>query len=599
LSIEELQEVAVTPSSDRYKNNVLCSGDRWLIWRHGGAIKGKKDQSQSQVCIGCRKYTAGSWSEELNYTFIPITWLVIVQLGTIWKDGYRTHELVLEKARFEVNFDPEHWQISSHAESSEDLYPRSLYSNKYSNDRNKYLELDLNNSGKLLIPCLEFYTKMYGTSSELRRVLAAEGWSANVFDPANPLYAPPPAKRNPDDWVVSLSKKIPDSDAVFLAHALYDPVARTAARSVYVQLESNHKGSSTKLKFLDIVPWFVGPATLKVEGVYFNSGRSFLCLRIVGGSHPTIPRNEIVHDRANSSRVKDSAETSKKDAPWPKIAKQQNIDPIDVTITGDSPPSQNTSTLDLDSNVFEIIGTQRATVAVSSALNASSVKKAFIETTNDVYSAGGEHGTLDNIGRAAINTPIELDSNGFIHELWETLLYLCKKYPDVIRSIESFNYEDGFTGSSPPKLISLAPTKNIIEIYSKQRKKRQLSWPYLIPGYRNPRGLLVVRLKIERDYYYLFEIEPRTNVDAPDKLKKHSGLIAKLSGEENTMKILETLIPRIRDSQGVFKKCLPLMPDFAETYRHVPSRRNTLSAVYRPYEAAMKNAISKTGIQFR
>ena len=74
-----------------------------------------------------------------------------------------------------------------------------------------------------------------------------------------------------------------------------------------------------------------------------------------------------------------------------------------------------------------------------------------------IFSTGEPYGSGKGVGQASIHAPIRLESQGFLRDMWNALLYLQSAYPTAIHSVSWFTFEDGFSTSPDPRLISLEP----------------------------------------------------------------------------------------------------------------------------------------------
>ena len=297
----------------------------YQVWSYCGIKPNARAHSRPDVVIGVRKRTDdGRVGDELRLHDVPLSDLGQVRLGTVWRGAQCVSEVVLEEQVCLVNFDRGCWRHSSFSMLGKDRpdgrryrapYPHELYPTGYSRDRNYLLEFDLCDPnypdpndpnyrvvGRLIVPCLEFFSRVYGRSQFVTRVLATyplRGENGAL----KRLLAGQPEETDPARWWVTLRKQCRNADGVFLAHLMRDSLTQEASRAVYDQMMRDHESrtglvpsagrvadDATKRgyrrgqppTFPVISPWFSGEATMKVKGYSFHGGNSFLA-RFGGG----------------------------------------------------------------------------------------------------------------------------------------------------------------------------------------------------------------------------------------------------------------------------------------------------------------------------
>lgn len=110
-------------------------------------------------------------------------------------------------------------------------------------------------------------------------------------------------------------------------------------------------------------PWFQGAAKIKVSGFWINSGRTFLGLRIMGGSDP---QGEIIQrDRENPNKVEKPAEGEGEGkvydgAPERVLNKLPDI----IDLTDAEAPDHGSPTVDVEEDDYEELGEPRVVIDV-------------------------------------------------------------------------------------------------------------------------------------------------------------------------------------------------------------------------------------------
>ena len=156
----------------------------------------------------------------------------------------------------------------------------------------------------LLVPCVEFFSRCYGHSKELQRVLLTYPWSVVERRLFRTLEPPPPGYEG--TWYVRFGPGMTKADAAFLAHIQYDGYTRGAVKRIYAKREAA-SGSPDPQVPLDVGPWFQECAKLRVRG-YQLDGSTFLALRVDGSSEPTQGPPVYFERAERTSRQDDSQE---------------------------------------------------------------------------------------------------------------------------------------------------------------------------------------------------------------------------------------------------------------------------------------------------
>ena len=155
--------------------------------------------------------------------------------------------------------------------------------------RGPMLVFPLKNRCSLWIPCTEFFSRCYGRSQEIKRILSLYPWrkaKRRLFGSVKMSEY-----EGFSGWTIRLKRPFIPDDAVFLAHVWHDRYTEGRAKSIYAQLESGIPSVPHSLpwkSFVKVCPWFEGPAELLVRGLWFDDerDRKFLALRVDGCSDP-------------------------------------------------------------------------------------------------------------------------------------------------------------------------------------------------------------------------------------------------------------------------------------------------------------------------
>jgi hypothetical protein len=576
--------------SDHLKGN----NTDWVVWWFGGFLKSSTEKTQPDCKVVFRELKGNQVSEETFTRRIPITSLGHVRIGTIWKNARLRQEMEYDQADFKVDFTEGSWKITSFREASRtrnDLpYPPPIHPLQYGQmDLAEMIEFPLSTGGKLVIPCIEFFTRCYGSSAELRRIISTYGWEEALNQR---LLAPQEEPEEPDIWKVKLRRRLVNDDVTFLAHVKYDPYAERSAKSIYAQLEKSHKSEKGyNLCFIEARPWFQGPADIRVRGIWFDNQRSFLGLQVAGCSDPKgLPIERDREDRHYSDRSDrgendDGAEGGVKERLLAKL-------PQIIDLTGDEDPDSGSAKVEILDPAFVKLGEARVIFDVRGQLHQGTPGTKWRGVSRDKFSGGDSHGSGKGVGRAAIHAEAIMESEGILLDMWKALLFMKEKHKEI-ETAEWFTFKTGFLADKEPKLISLEPFNNATEIKDANLR----NWPYFDIATLTSRGVLVMRTKVAGKMFYMIEIQRRPRKTKkkdgtvkPDE-QKFQGLIFTLKDQNRLSSWLRRFLADIRPSKGVMSKLAGKCPGMAKPFNHSSARSGQVSC-----EAAILNAFRIIGI---
>lgn len=339
----------------------------WIVWWYCGIYKNPIAESQPKALIAFREIHPDGLSDQINLRRVQLTALGQMRVGTIWKNGMCRAEAIYDDAVFHVDFTQGRWKFKSFSDAAEHNesppFPLNIHLLRYTKDKNWLIEFPLPTGGRLIVPCIEFFSRCYGRSQEIKRVLATYPWHGVKEAEESRLYAPLNEAEEAGKMKVKLRRRMVNGDVVFLAHAKYDPFAEHAAKSIYAQIETQYAPESNMPAFIKAGPWFQGEALIKAKGIWFEDGKSFLALQIVGCSDPD--GVSIFRDRENTNKtgpLKEGAETGTawNGAPARILKKLPEI----IDLTGDEEPDHRAATVEVKDPDFEILGKPRVIVDV-------------------------------------------------------------------------------------------------------------------------------------------------------------------------------------------------------------------------------------------
>lgn len=511
---------------------------------------------------------------------IGISKLSSFRIGTIWRNGKCIGETHFGPEQiFSVDFTFGAWSYRSFQDSADRNQPLPIsnkdYPFRYDKTEANILDFALPKRKNLLVPCVEFLARCYGSTSDIPRILATYPW----HDVMERLYASP--KKDPDRWVVRPHHKISDADGLLLASLLYDGYAIRGAREIYSQLD-NAWGAGLNHASLRVQPWFQGLGKIACRGLWINGGKTFLCLEVTGMSQP----------HANPYEIK-RAKYSKEDLLFGDIViipvKPAKLpveqDPFEVTDRIE--PDRNANTHVKKDPGFQIIGDQCPFVKTTEELLFSEKNVVPVAPNQkEKYSTGDGNGGENSVDRIIFNAERFVGNGGIVNEMWVELNRLQNKLK-VISGLAWCNEGDIFVTDYNFKIKTLPelPVKSPLP----NELRRWLSLP-TNPNRR--RGMLITRFMINERSFYLFEIQ-RKKVRNGSELKEEQfyGLILELNNAIEATIEIDRICDRIRFHKGKFKKLHTIKKYSHHVFRHIKNGE-IFSA-----ETTVRNALKNLGVQ--
>ena len=493
----------------------------------------------------------------------------------------------LHQERFAVDFTRGSWEFGEAA-----VFGNLLAHIPWLKDfqpRGPMLVFPLGNRRTLWISCLEFFSRCYGRSQEIKRVLSLYPWK-NAKRRLFGLRDMPKVEES-GVWVIRLQRPFVAGDAVFLAHVWHDPYALGRAKSVYAQLESRLPSVTDPLgwrSFVEVGPWFEGPADLLVEGFWAGDegDRKFLALRVDGCSDPEgVPVRHVGGDVS-----KPSSGTAAKGNRVRYVTKRKA--PGKVRVTDRVEPDRGSPSILFKDPPFDVLGKRRDVKRVKAGIELPvwPVKGTGSEPAE--YSSSESYSTGKGVYGISMVAPDIRHLGNVLSDMWETFLDLQETDPPVVSSVAwvALDQDSRFRHrvEGPPQFIPLEP------FASEQRNYlsgRILNWPWLDPKdlSKGRRGLLVVRCIVGGVPVYFVEVQRR-----PGKRENFCGMVFRMRAGETLDSWFHQVRYGVRSVKGVISKLRSKCPGVAEEFIHfppLPSREGKML-----YVSAVLKALEKIGM---
>lgn len=528
---------------------------------------------------------------------VGITDLGLLQVGTIWEGKTCKQQIAFSQETFEVDFTPGNWRITDQRDhfylTGRALIPEEVYPLRYkTGDRSLLLEFRTASGQRLLVPCLEFYSRYFGRSGHVSRVLATYEWD----DAQARLFVPFTYSAPPGHWPIKLASSCYNADAIFLAHVLHDPFATHAAKSIYAWLDHQYPEFGGKA-FLKAEPWFKGAATLVVQGRRIDDD-TFLALRIVGGSDPKGLQIDVY--RENPGKADEAAPVG---APISRSKGGRELNPapsgLVVNLTPDDEPGQNGDIVEILNPAFQVVGEKRQVLRHRLANASTRPGQPIPNEKSEQHSPGERHGSGGKTGYASIHTEEIVHSfSGAMRDIWDGLLYFRRTQPEFVTAVGWYSSELGkFVIDDGDKGYQLVALKLYDDEQKELLPKKDWKWVYKDSSLKEPRGVLVAYVQTEAGSACLFENERRRfNCTADDGTKyareeSYSGLVLVPPADRPPKEWVTEVLDGIRRECGIMERVENHAPPGARFYH----RSNSPSAQVAG-QATVRNALKKVEI---
>ncbi|WP_110947755.1 hypothetical protein [Pseudomonas bohemica] len=503
------------------------------------------------------------------------------RIGTIWQSGKCIAEADFgQEYEASVDFTDGAWSMLSVPGKHNIPYLRQDHELRRTSTNgivSELLSFPLPGRNKnLLIPCIEFLFRCYGSTSDIPRILVTYPWEKVLTK----LYATF-EHDNPETWAVSPADNVPDSDALLLATLRYNKKAELVARRLHAQLDNALADNKALEKSLQVEPWFEGPARLRMRGRWINGGKTFLCLEVTGMSEPQ-------HHSYDIRREKQSEEQPEPPDPatplkTTTIDRPKDQDPF--RITDQLEPGGNAGSWGTPDPHFVTLGTPcpftRTPIArprIKRETMSVEVAPPFMFSTGDPQ---GGHNGVSHIYHRAKRI---IGNGGVLSALWAELQHLKQTYPGFT-SLAWYSEKQGFVHTPDFRLY---PLKAFAE--DDRLTEGASAWLKYSDNATLRRGLLLIQVVIRGQTFYLFELQRKKRREGNAfKDEQISGLVVNINDPQKARELISTVCDQIRNAMGKFAQLD--IPDFPhKVFRHY-SRKGVFTA-----DVTLRKAFEPLGI---
>lgn len=525
-----------------------------LVWFYGGLWKSSNASHEPLVDVVFRRLNADGTLGAIEVVPAALSFLGHLRVGSCWRDGQWVGAMDMEVLPLTfVDFQEGHkWRLVQTRDTV--LMGHPDHEIPWREGATWLVEIDFEDTKKLLIPCVEFFTRYYGRNSESARVIASYSWDIAV---ERFFYDRP---TEPGDQRVCLKNWVSSYEAVFLWHVLYDPCTKRACKNIYSELESQFGPATSSARAqLKAGPWFEGRAMLMGTGKWLDDD-TFLCLDLTSVSEPQGAPVQL----ERSSFVTDGTH----DGGW---CRQNRIKQLPenqrVSLTDVEPPDVDSETLRVPNPAITLLGDRRRVITSHRTYTSTGGRTIPPSTDHPLHAPGEGKGTDKDVGRVEFHTDLKWEKQGDLKDIWEACERLAEKYP-LITSVEWFTFKHGYRRVGPPELELLLPLKNT----SVSPKVR--NWAYLDVREKVMRGLLIIRIRAAKRSFYIIESQRRPRYVSENEDEDAPGLQGLLleinASGTDTEHALREVCSKIRYVQGQVKN-IQLDSGFPRTtFNHSP-----------------------------
>lgn len=559
-----------------------------VIWY--GGIKSLYAGKVPQIVLFFKQLEPdGSLSQGNMEATVSMAYLGQFRIGSVWRDGCSTRQLVFEEFFIECTYSfEEHWKPEQREHISVKNFPHLIPPDDYQlkfprGDRSPMLRFTVNGKS-LLLPCTEYLARCYASNFEVTRVLITYE-DADVTDR---LLLQEPISPESDAWPVWLPERCPPTDGFLLAHLRYGKASSKKVKSIKAQIDQQLNGDKQSHAFVCAGPWFEGKARLEVQGILLRTGE-FLGLRVVGYSLPTTPP---VSTYRKVSDQPSEGEMGKFLRPQRKT--------IDIP-EGETVPTAQQLVSDTDTDIHAVEDSSIRILGTHAKLTYQTVSRDTSRPTirvpsapSDVSAPGDSSGTKKGVGKAEFIANAMLESEGAVHDLWEGLHQSLADNPSLIQSVGWCNAEGEFETDphSEPGYLRLPDPPP--HYYDAKKIYAWLNKSTL----KSSRGVFISRIVTTSFTGYLFEVQ-RAPVKAkdgadPNKVSEesYSGLAAVPPKDANVSEWIANVMAAITLAKGIMSTALRIFKYSSGDFYH----RSIKTGDQMPGYRTANRALEKLGV---
>lgn len=553
---------------------VKFTEDHIVWWYNSIRVNTRGERTIPEVEVMFKKLNNDIPSSVPTWASVPLTALPHYRIGSIWREGQCISDTEMEVKIFDIDFSSEKWSITSRAELIDsrqgNVFHEDDYPLKFTRDLSTLLNFSLPDGNNLLVPCIEFFVRAYA-----RNMAVCKALSTLTFREVKSVFFKCD-KRDAFNWLIKPTDQMRNADAVFLAHLLYDDYTETQVKRLNSSFIS--KGPNTKV-FPEVAPWFQGAGQLLCRGRRINQGKTFLCLDLLGSTQPEGREIELFRETFDSSGGEQGGRIV-----LPQVIRTARAEEFLAEESYVLPDARGEKVI-LRPPPFETLGPKRTVKRIKSLRETNRGLRGPQPPQADTYSSGDGAGDGKNIGKSEHVSDVVLESQGFLLDIWNAFLSIKRDNPERVTEV-SWYVPPNYGTSAPPRILLF----NTSGLDGRQTAAR--SWVYLETLGAQRRGLMILRLVVDKQPFYCFEIERQESSEKTPNPRGFSGVLMKAHTEDPVefQQFVETVTSRIRNNLGIFKNIMKTFPPNAIVFTHRSKDQDVR------YRTRLINAFAQAGV---
>ncbi|MFA9440824.1 hypothetical protein ACDA63_14400 [Uliginosibacterium sp. sgz301328] len=557
------------------------SNVRLLAWWYCGLKKNPAAPSEPKVEVCFRPILKDGSYRSYVYYDVGLTNLGQVRLGTIWHRQKKVGQIPLEEETFQLDFSDDGWRISGPwDQSAKSIDPSWLVSKDYllpekeRHPKTRVVQFHLSSNPRgLVIPCMEVFSRLYGRSQYLKRILVTQPFDAAVGS----LIVPDIEEAPEGVWQVTVDKHCVNGDGILLAHLKHDETTKRRVRQIWAQGEATQDVFGSKHIFPGIGPWFAGPAQLRVKGIWLDpEKRRFLALQINGCSDPG--GAEIYLDRANTN-ITGSLKDVRGGTAWPQVREVKPQGNADILITHIQEPSGGHAAEEIEDDTFVILGAPRKIKRVQRESTVVRDKpKPIVKPPTTTVSGGAIFGGPQGVAPASITAPETSAIDSELMATWNALQSMAQDSSSPIQEVAAVTANGDLVFTEPAIIGFPNPESNDSGLSDSAK-----AWVYLDHKTKTQvRGILLLQVTTQTGIGYIMEIQKRPSRTHDDRVQS-SGAYQYLAFSMDANSIflrawIATLLRATANALGVVSKATKDCPGPFLPFNHQNESRGGIPA---------------------
>lgn len=589
-----------TSSKFRERGDLSKAEGELVVWWYGGIIKNDSDSSQPIVRVGFRRLIGRKKVSDKFFWFsIALEHLGFFRIGSVWRSGRLVRKIEWKEAIFDISTQQGDWVTQAFRwpdkKGNKFPFPPQIHHPEHIDDISFFIKFFMSSGQTLVVPCIEYFNQCYGNSSKIRQVLvnySKSKWQKELFSDVG-------ESDSDSGFFVRLRPGLTKYDVNFLAHVKHERQAKYATKYINSVIESKYSEYGNRPMYIRIFPWFQGTGKLKVEGIPFDNGRSFLGLRITGASEPNDKPIEYCIDGQGDINATTGLSSANGSCLNHNIHAGDTISHIDVTPI--ESPDNDTASIEVYDGEFELLGEPPKLIRKPDRNAMSRKTRRLVNQVDpDLYSTGNPSGTGGGVGQIKFRTQVILDSKGMLRDFWNALVSFVEDPTSSIYSVEWYVPNRGFQSSTNPQLMAFQPIDFERWSTGKPVTRADRNWVYLDPleSNRQQRGLLVTRLRSPYGDIYFLDVQRRPSTmdgehgaaGSSDKFLIFVFLLK--SGTTNFRLLITELCSLIRNSKGDMNYVATQYDGECTAIKHSSSKSDSVSM-----QSAVRNGITQLGMK--